>query len=536
MAKGIELTTLLKEKNREELAIIIAQLLEWQPELYDRLELLVKLPLAQTNSTRQSNAPATKKLTVDEAKIRRQVLALFNNAGNGWRAALRVAEELRELSKVAHKFVEADQWENARVIYTAIAEEAAAHYNDIEDETEVYSVIDECVSGLVSYLDTNFSSFSSGDPVLIKLFKTLYELWKFGEDYGSFEEKLNEIIIAYITTPGERGLLEEWIRADIAPGIDFTSRWKNQRQINFLVALKQSYDSGFGTAELLEEYSKAGLYGELAEKLVELNRQEEAVQVVLEQLEEPRKVMVFADKLLAADAKNSSQALGLVKSKLLALEKAALDKKKKRDYERDRNIDNYRAWLNEKLLKYGSPEQALSLALQRFQASPNSVTYLKVKETAKGSENWPELSKQLRDTLVRNNRQEDLVKIYLQEGEVEKAVDILLNFGSKESKPTWQSPYNYSLSMSDLFLETARAAEKSYPDKAVILYRQAAERLVELRGRDNYQVASKYIAKIRELYLAQQCESDWQQFIANFRKDHKSLAALKEELDKNGLN
>lgn len=331
-------------------------------------------------------------------------------------------------------------------------------------------------------------------------------------------------------------MVEEWIRADIEPVKDYASKWKNQRQLNFLAALKQSSDTGFGEEELLEEYRQAGLYQELADKLLELNLLEEALQVAREHLDEPREVTSFADKLLDAGAENAPQALELVEAKLQALQKAPVDKKKKWDYERDNNIDNYRAWLNKKLLKYGRPEQALSMALLRFQANPNSSTYTRVKEAAQSAGKWLELRTRLLDFLANHNQLEELVRIYLQEQEIEKAADILLNPARRENNPNWQSAYNYTLALSGLYLETARAAEGGYPDKAIALYRLAAAYLVELRGRDNYREAAKYLARVRELYLAQQGENDWQEFIFDFRKHHKSLAALKQELDKKGLD
>lgn len=173
MAKRIELEALLERRSREDLVVMLKALVEWHPELLDRIELLVKLPLARTKSPGRPTSSAARKLTtVDESTIRRQVIASFRQAGHDWRASLEVADELRELSQVADKFGEAGQWENARVIYTAIAEEAAAHYNEINDESEVFAVIDQCVSGLVRYLDDNFCFFSPLDPSLTSLLKT----------------------------------------------------------------------------------------------------------------------------------------------------------------------------------------------------------------------------------------------------------------------------------------------------------------------------------------------------------------------------
>jgi len=61
------------------------------------------------------------------------------------------------------------------------------------------------------------------------------------------------------------------------------------------------------------------------------------------------------------------------------------------------------------------------------------------------------------------------------------------------------------------------------------------KRLIDGRGRENYQQAADYLVRIRRLYQKQEQEPEWQAYMANLRKSNKSLRALKEELNKRGL-
>ena len=76
----------------------------------------------------------------------------------------------------------------------------------------------------------------------------------------------------------------------------------------------------------------------------------------------------------------------------------------------------------------------------------------------------------------------------------------------------------------------ARAAEETRPREAIELYRQHAERLIAQRGRQNYQEACKYLAKMRTLYEKLGESEVWTSYITTLREQNRNLRALKEEL------
>jgi uncharacterized Zn finger protein len=81
----------------------------------------------------------------------------------------------------------------------------------------------------------------------------------------------------------------------------------------------------------------------------------------------------------------------------------------------------------------------------------------------------------------------------------------------------------------------AKAAEKHYPDEAIRLYKSVVQKLIDGRGRENYQQAVDYLGRVKQLYQKQRRESEWQAYVTNLRNSNKSLRALKEELDKKGM-
>ena len=81
----------------------------------------------------------------------------------------------------------------------------------------------------------------------------------------------------------------------------------------------------------------------------------------------------------------------------------------------------------------------------------------------------------------------------------------------------------------------AQAAEESHPLEAIRLYRQAAEHLIDQRGRDNYAVAAAHLKQVRDVYVRLNTEEAWKQCIHEVRENHRNLPALKDELKKAGL-
>jgi uncharacterized Zn finger protein len=526
----------LSEKSHEELLALLEQLVQRQPDIEPLIELLIELP--QVTTTQQKSRPGRgRERTLDPATIRSQVASAFYNAGRGWGAASRVASDLEQLYDIGKNFAEAGEWANAQVVYATVAEETIMQYEEVHDEGQISWVLGECAAGLVACLEAQSALPGSERLDAAEreaLLTSLFDLWKFGYNYGGIEVHI-PAAIAGNATAHERKSVEAWLRQDMMPGQDSSSKWHNRSIIDFLATLKQA--DHFSDEDLLEEYRKVGLYKELAEKLLQLGREDEALGVAQANLTEPMDVTWFAEQLLKSGEAWREQALPFVEMRLGEVKPALQGKSQ--DFTSAHTVDTYRRWLGEKYSTYGKPQQALNIELARFQANPDNTTYRSVRSAARlagqPEDTWSDLRPRLIRTLEQQSRWGALVDIYLDEGEVGQALAALEEM-ERASKSSYQG-YGYRAegAPSNYQAQVAKAAEERYPREAIRLYKSVIQKLIDGRGRENYQQATDFLMRVRLLYQKQGQEPEWHAYIAHLRNSNKSLRALKEELDKRGL-
>ena len=506
----------LSEKNHAELLALLEQLVQRQPDIEPLIELLMELPLATTTQER-SRPGKGRERALDPSTVRSQVASAFYHAGEGWGAASRVAAELEQLYDIGKNFAEAGEWANAQVVYATVAEETVMQYEEVHDEGQVSWVLGKCAAGLVKCLEAQ-SALPQDEQLDTEareeLLTALFDLWKFGYNYGGIEVDVAGAI-AESVTEYERKMVESWLREEMRSGQDFSSQWHNRSIIHFLAILKQA--EHFSDEDLLEEYRKAGLYKELAEKLLQLGRENEALGVAQANLTEPRDVTWFAEQLLKSGEAWREQALGFVEARLGEIEQAL--RGKRQDFTGERTMDTYRGWLGEQYTIYGRPQQALKIELTRFQANPDTTTYRVVRSAAQIAGQpegaWSDLRPRLIQTLEQQSRWGALVSIYLDEGEVGHALSALAEMerGSGRSLPGYG--HSSHSAPGDYRIQVAKAAEEEYPWEAVRLYKSVIQKLIDGRGRENYQQAIGYMMRIRMLYQKQGQEVEWDAYGVN---------------------
>jgi tetratricopeptide (TPR) repeat protein len=524
----------LSAKSREELLALLEQLVQRQPDIEPMVELLIELPLALP--AQEKNRPGRgKERTVHPSSIESQVASAFYHAGEGWGAASRVAAELDPLCDIGKSFAEAGEWANAQVVYATIAEETVIHYEGLHDEGQVSWILGVCAAGLVACLNAQ-STLPKREQVDAEereeLLTTLFDLWKFGDNYGGIGVDVAGAI-AGNATARERKRVEAWLREEMRPGQDSSSTWHNRSVVDFVVKLKQAEHSS--EEDVLKEYRHAGLYKELAERFLQLGRTNEALDVAQANLTESRDVTWFAEQLLKLGEGWREQALAFVEMRLGEIEPALQGTA--RDFTGLHTLDTYRRWLSEKYVLYSKAKQALDMECARFQAHPDDGTYRSVRSVAQVPEQservWSDLRPRLIQVLEQQGHWGALVSISLDEGEVDQALAALAKM---EQQPnTSLSGYGYQSAPGHYHIQVAKAAEERYPDEAIRLYERVVERLIAGRGRENYQQAAGYLTRVKQLYQKQGHQPQWHAYVTNLRNSNKSLRALKEELDTRGL-
>jgi uncharacterized Zn finger protein len=182
-------------------------------------------------------------------------------------------------------------------------------------------------------------------------------------------------------------------------------------------------------------------------------------------------------------------------------------------------------WLEQRAMERGDSSEALAWAQQLFWQHPALEGYEQVKALSKTLDTWETLQSEILARLSKQNQHALLTEIYLKEGQVDQALESVWRVASGM----------WGMYHSPLSIRVAQAAESSRPQESIRIYVDAAKRLIQARGRDNYTTSANYLSRVRELYQRLGEDKTWQSLIGDIRQQNSSLRALKEELNRVGL-
>lgn len=468
----------LERRTKAELVALVKQMLRREPDL----ELLLDVPLPVPGRTKQ---PA------DPAGYRCQAAAAFDSGGDEWGAASEVADELSAILEIGDGFREQNRFPNALAVYRGVLEELLERYQGFrDDEGDLEGVVDECVTGLGACLDAMADRPKRRAEILELLFRS-YQL-DLGMGGVGLADPALELLIEH-TTPEERRTLAGWIREEIS-GAGQT--WQGQSLGALLLDLEADILSD---EEFLRICRDTGRLDDLVDRLLALGRVEEAITAAR-----------------GAPDYELVQLAGLFEEHGQAAAAETLIKERSRTSEDSRVL----GWLKQRYRERGELVPALELAEKEFRRWATQQGYEEIRDLARGLGRWETLRPALLDLLRSLPYGVPLlVRIHLAEGEIDQALDLV---GPGQPHRGMQ-------------IEVAQAVEQTRPAEALQLYRQQAERLIDQRGRDSYRQAAAYLLKMRALYRQLDQEKAWTAYIAGLRERHRSLRALREELDDAGL-
>ena len=187
-------------------------------------------------------------------------------------------------------------------------------------------------------------------------------------------------------------------------------------------------------------------------------------------------------------------------------------------------------WLQKYYQTRGNLGAELEVASTLFRAQPFVRRYQELRDLARRLDRWEKLRLELLAFLEQAGNTTLIIQIALEEGNLDTALQRLQGMATKDSYGyTYNKGHGY-YGFGDIALEVARAAEELRPHEAIELYRQSAERLIGLRGRQNYEEACKYLAKMHALYEKLSEQEAWTSYLTALREQNRNLRALKEEL------
>ena len=529
---------LLASKSREELVALIEAMLAADPNLEPLIELPPPAAIAPDASP------------VDETAIRRLIATAFPDPEDeeygggyggygsydyGYDNFSFATGELERVVGYADAYIESGHWRNAMLVSAVLAEQ-------LPSELDVYQDEEGELSDLLRRTDANLAACLEAqerlpaeerftDEERTRLIDAILAIWEADLDAGGLDySDGGPESIGALATPAEQEQVRERLRSMMLPAVgdSWKHQWHNRAVIGFLALLKG--EAGLSDEDLLAEYRNAELWDDATALLLDMGRVSEAISLAARKLIAVPALTAFADRLLASgDPACVKRAIALVDDRLW-----------EREGQNVHDDQRLREWLEKRFLEHGSPEKALELAKSRFKVSPCKATYDAVKAAAlhpsQRGEPWPALRPTLITALGKSNGLYALIDIHLEEGEVADALKALAKVEQpgQNAQPAWG--FTSLPAAGSYSARVAAAAEADFPDEAVRIYQNLAERQIAQRGRPAYQTAATYLVQVMRVLEESGRAAEWQSFIADLRQRNKSLRALREELDALGLS
>jgi len=398
-------------------------------------------------------------------------------------------------------FADQEDWENAQIVYQAVLDESLPGYMETQDEGDIGSEIGRAVDGLGECLAARAGDAEARLAILESLFDVLK--WDVGEGGLGMSDGVPELLREHATAE-DRAEIRMWIATAIK---NITgSEWGQDYRRKVWGGLLLSFADEENVDEFLKEAEKQGLHQPVFEKLIQLGRLDEALEV--------------AQKHLTTSGWERLQAVQALydagrKDDALAFAKTGLPDKDLRLAE----------WVAEECARRGDTAGALELQLTCWQSTPSLPLYETLEQLAKKLKQWESLRPRLLAELEKSSHATLLADIYLRDKEWDAAWAVAENVST--SQPAW--------GWENLCLHVAQASDKHRPEKAIPVYLDAAELLIEQRSRGNYATAAGYLRRARDLFSTIKRSDEWQNTIADLRERHRNLPALQDELRKAGL-
>lgn len=465
--------------------------------------------------------PAQKILSINPTLYQRQIAEAFQ------RTLPLVVQGLYPVKEAAETLVQQQDYLGAATLYetliTEIIEESHLYYEEDEEdeyyeEEEYYPEeegLEELVVACIEALGAILAHEQADQAVREKCIDVLFDIYQrdlHADNRHGFDVHAADQLIA-TTAPLERRTLAERIRTRVGGKIVITSVQRQAYGKLWLALEKEVLDD----EAYLRICRQTGCTSNLIDHLLTLGRLKEAE----EETEQADNAVLL--QLIDLFIQHGQEAVAerLVKART-----------------REQPARPLLAWLQTYYRERQHSDAELEVTETLFHVQPSLPAYQQVRTLAEQLNRWEALRVELLDFLVQASKAALLIQIALDEGDIDRALQLLKGV-EKKDRPGYSyvyiSGYGYS-GFNALTLQVAQAAEELRPQEAIELYRDLVEKLIAQRGRQNYQEACKHLTKIRALYEKSGESAAWSRYITTLREQNRNLRALKEELAHAGLS
>jgi len=439
-------------------------------------EMLNRYPELINVIERSDTVKSSRKEKVNPEIYRRQIREAMEYTDN-WHNRYRGANEIASVIAIGDKFLENSDYENAFIVYDAAIQETLDNYYMVHDEGEIASEIDSAIEELSVCL----SKQEEGSESRLKILKDLFNVKKWDIEQGGFG--IGDEVPVILNNAMSEGV----------------SSWGQDAWGYFLLTL---FDADNNDEGFLKKAEELDLYKPMFDKLVLLKRIDRAIEIARNHLTKSDWDRLNACKKFAE--------IGFIDEALaFALEGLS-----------DCKDNRLKEWLAEIYEKQKEYSKSLDLYLQIWEERPGLKRYKNIKRLAGILSNWSDLKKELIQGLEEKTDFDLLAEIFL----FEKDWNTAWNYADKIQR-SW-------MSYSDIKLKLAEAFDKDCPDRAIKVYLDYAERLINRRGRGNYAEAASYLKKILNVYSRIGDRKTGRKIIADIRIKYCKLPALRDEMNK----
>ncbi len=462
--------------------------------------------------------PAQRLLSVNPDTYRRQVAEAFQQD------APQIREGLLPVKQAAEQLVQQQDFLGAATIYETLVneifEESHLYYEEEADSDDSYEeegyypeeegleeLVEECIEALGSCLADPRTDRVAREKIIDVLFAIYQQDVRADESHGFYGSAADQVV--RYTQPLERQTLAARIHDALSNKEEGIAGSPRQAYGQFLLDLEQDT---LDDETYLRICRQTGRTSDLIDRLLTLGRIDEAVKET-QQIND-----YFLPGLADLFLRHGQDTVAerLVRARLK--EQADL-----------RILE----WLQKYYQARGNHAAELEIVELLFRKQLYLGRYQQLRALARQLQRWETLRPEVIAFLEQSKNARLLIQIALDEGDIDEALQRLKGTLKKDMYgPTYEDGY---YGRGSTAVEVARAAEETRPREAIDIYRLYAERLIAMRGRQNYQEACQYLAKMRALYEKLAEHEGWTSYMTTLREQNRALRALKEELTKAGL-